>query len=231
MPNYENQKIKAHPTKNTTYGEIPNEWKVSLLKDICVKKIGVQVGYSGTAKDQLDEVQKTLAEAVASSPDLILSTAGISVGNYDFVRTAVENQGKLNFWRANIRPGKPVAFGEFCGIPFLGLPGNPVSAFVGFFIFVLPVIRKMSGCTQLFSRTIRVITGEEIHSDGRESYLRVDLKDDGGKRIATLAGHQGSGNIFSLTLSKALLIVPSGVKSLPFGTECNALLLSENELE
>jgi len=195
-----------------------------------LKKIGAQVEYLGIARDQLEDVQSILDNAVAGAPDLIISSAGVSVGVYDFVRIAVEKQGKLNFWRANIRPGKPIAFGEYCGIPFMGLPGNPVSSFVGFMVFALPAIRKMSGSQQIFAKTIRVITGEEIESDGRESYLRVNLKEDDGKIIATQAGHQGSGNIFSL-LAKALLIVPSGVKSLPFGTECNALLLDENELK
>ncbi|HEX7973114.1 MAG TPA: gephyrin-like molybdotransferase Glp, partial [Anaerolineales bacterium] len=86
----------------------------------------------GIIADQADAVQNCLDQAAASEVDLILSSAGVSVGAFDFVRNVVEQQGKLDFWRVNMRPGKPVAFGAYKGIPFIGLPGNPVSAFVGF---------------------------------------------------------------------------------------------------
>lgn len=147
------------------------------------------------------------------------------MGAFDFVRHVVEQGGRLDFWRVNMRPGKPLAFGEFKGIPFIGLPGNPVSAFVGFEVFVRPAILKMSGFVGDERPFQKVKLQEEIESDGRESYLRgIVVQKDGGL-VAHLTGHQGSGNLHSLVQANALLLVPSGVKSLPVGAEVNAWIL------
>ncbi|WP_298009149.1 molybdopterin-binding protein, partial [Anaerolinea sp.] len=151
----------------------------------------------------------------------ILTSAGVSVGTYDFVRRVVEENGTLNFWRVNMRPGKPLAFGLFKNIPFIGLPGNPVSSFVGFTVFVVPILKKLSGLPPTPPPPQTAILEEAIESDGRESYLRgnVTLTPTGYR--AKLEGHQGSGNLTSLSKANALLILPSGVKSLPAGTEVN----------
>ncbi len=78
--------------------------------------------------------------------DLILSSAGVSVGERDYIRSVMESHGELGFWRVNMRPGKPFTFGHYKEVPFIGLPGNPVSAFVGFEVFVRPVLLRLSGC-------------------------------------------------------------------------------------
>ena len=97
----------------------------------------------GVAKDNHDAVKALLEKAVELNVDLILSSAGVSVGAFDFVKQVIESNGKMDFWRVNMRPGKPVAFGEYKSIPFIGLPGNPVSAFVGFEVFVRPAIERL----------------------------------------------------------------------------------------
>ena len=181
----------------------------------------------GVAVDSLEAVRDLLDLAVSRSVDLILTSAGVSVGAFDFIRTLVESEGELDFWRVDMRPGKPVAFGKYKGIPLIGLPGNPVSAYVGFEVFVRPVIGALSGLADLSHPTNKVVLGESIESDGRESYLRAVLKHENGKIVAYLTGHQGSGNLYSLVLANALLIVPSGVKSLPIGTEVDSWLLSK----
>jgi molybdopterin molybdotransferase len=124
-----------------------------------------------------------------------------------------------------MRPGKPIAFGDFQGVPFIGLPGNPVSAFVGYEVFVRPAILKLSGIQDVPRYRIKAKLIEDIESDGRESYLRgiIHLKND--EWIARLTGHQGSGNLLSLVQANALLIIPSGVKSLAAGAEVDAWLL------
>ena len=118
-----------------------------------------------------------------------------------------------------MRPGKPPAFGKYCGIPFFGLPGNPVSAFVRFEVFVRPGLEKLSGLTLRSRPRQTARLAEPIESDGRESYLRAIVAEEGGHLVARLTGHQGSENIFSLVQANALLIVPSGVKSLPANSE------------
>jgi molybdopterin molybdotransferase len=124
-----------------------------------------------------------------------------------------------------MRPGKPVAFGEYKGIPFVGLPGNPVSAFVGFEVFVRDALQKLGGLSDGSRLTVRVRCEEEILSDGRESYLRAIVHEANGQYVANLTGHQGSGNLLSLVQANALLIIPAGVKCVPAGQEVNAWLL------
>lgn len=173
----------------------------------------------GIAADRLEAVQEKLDEAAARGVDVLLTSAGVSVGAYDFVRMAVERQGKLEFWRVNMRPGKPLAFGRYRQIPFIGLPGNPVSAYVGFEVFVRPALYRMLGREGWQRETRKAILAESIQSDGRESYLRAVVAHQDGRWVARLTGHQGSGNHFSLVQANAFIIVPGGVKSLPPGSE------------
>jgi molybdopterin molybdotransferase len=179
----------------------------------------------GVAKDTRQSVQSLLQKAVDEQVDLIVSSAGVSVGAFDFVKEVIESDGKLDFWRVNMRPGKPLAFGEYLGVPFIGLPGNPVSAFVGFEVFVRPTLEQLSGRLDGTKLTVKVRCAEEINSDGRESYLRAKICNENGIYIATLTGHQGSGNLLSLVQADALLIIPAGVKCVPVGQEVEALLL------
>jgi molybdopterin molybdotransferase len=131
----------------------------------------------------------------------------------------------MDFWRVNMRPGKPLAFGEYRGIPIIGLPGNPVSAFVGFEVFVRAALGRLGGLLNGSRPTVRVRSEEKIDSDGRESYLRAIVQEKEGDLIARLTGHQGSGNLHSLVQANALLIIPAGVKCVPAGQEVNAWLL------
>lgn len=186
---------------------------------------GAEVIRLGIAPDQRSAVEQLIEKAVSQGADLILSSAGVSVGAFDFVREVVESHGTLDFWRVNMRPGKPLAFGTYREIPFVGLPGNPVSAYVSFLVFVAPAIAFMSGGEQPSRRTVRARVGETIHSDGRESYLRARVEEHDGTYLAQLSGHQGSGNLYALALANALLIIPSGVKSVPPGEEVIAWLL------
>ncbi len=183
-------------------------------------RCGAEVLPLGVAADQAADVQARLDRAVEAQADLILSSAGVSVGAFDFVRNVVERHGRLDFWRVNMRPGKPVAFGAYRGVPFLGLPGNPVSAFVAFEIFARPVLFRLQGRTD-WVRPRRVARlAQPVTSDGRESYLRaIVTPDESGHLVARLTGHQGSGNLLSLVQANALLIVPAGVQSLPEGAE------------
>jgi len=190
-----------------------------------IESSGAQTVYLGIAKDTRESVESLLQKAIHENVDLILSSAGVSVGAFDFVKEVIESNGKLNFWRVNMRPGKPLAFGEYHGRPFIGLPGNPVSAFVGFEVFVRPVLEKLSGQLSRSRRIVKVRCAEEIESDGRESYLRAIIRDENGIRTAALTGHQGSGNLLSLVQADALLIIPAGVKCVPVGQEVEAILL------
>jgi molybdopterin molybdotransferase len=190
-----------------------------------IESAGAEVIRLGVARDNYESVRTLFERAVYLRVDLILSSAGVSVGAFDFVKEVIEANGRMDFWRVNMRPGKPVAFGEYKGIPVIGLPGNPVSAFVGFEVFVRPAIQRLGGSLYGSRQTVRVRCEEEIESDGRESYLRAEVREVDGVLVARLTGHQGSGNLHSLVQANALLIIPAGVKCVPAGQEVNAWML------
>lgn len=192
-----------------------------------IQQAGAECIWLGIIPDDKSAVLKVFDSAVESDADVILSTAGVSVGVFDFIRLVLEEAGAIHFWKVNMRPGKPLAFGQYRTIPFIGLPGNPVSAYVGFEVFVWPVLQRLLGFPEQNRTRIKARLQEAIESDGRESYLRgVVLKNNSGWS-ARLTGHQGSGNLHSLVEANALLIVPSGVKSLPAGSEIEAWMLDE----
>ena len=180
---------------------------------------GVELIQLGVAADTYKDVRSRLERAVEVKADVIVSSAGVSVGASDYVKSIIEEDGELDFWKVNMRPGKPLAFGKYCGIPFFGLPGNPVSAFVGFIVFVRPALEKLSGQGPLPRPHKMARLAEPLESDGRESYLGAVVSLENDVLVARLTGHQGSGNIFSLVRANALLIVTSGVKSLPANSE------------
>jgi molybdopterin molybdotransferase len=185
----------------------------------------VEIVSLGVAEDTEAGVRSRLERAGQEKADVIVSSAGVSVGAFDYVKSVIEADGELDFWRVNMRPGKPLAFGKYRGLPFFGLPGNPVSAFIGFEVFVRPALEKLSGLQVRPRPTWKVRLAEPVESDGRESYLRAVVTEENGSLTARLSGHQGSGNIFALVRANALLIVPSGVKCVPANSEINAWLL------
>lgn len=190
-----------------------------------IESAGAEVVRLGVAKDDRESVSALFEKAAAEKADLILSSAGVSVGAFDYVKEVIEAQGKMDFWKVNMRPGKPLAFGEFRGFPFIGLPGNPVSAFAGFEVFVRDVLHKLGGRSDGSRLKVKVRCAEEIESDGRESYLRASLHEQDGIQFASLTGHQGSGNLLSLVQADALLIIPAGVKCVPAGQDVEAILI------
>jgi molybdopterin molybdotransferase len=181
------------------------------------------------ARDRLEDVQARLAEAYDSGSQLILSSAGVSVGAYDVVKAAVQAEGALSFWRVRMRPGKPLAFGNVRGVPFFGLPGNPVSALVGFEVFVRPAILKLSGRRRWDKLEISAELLEPLDSDGRESYLRVIVQRRGADYVARAAGNQGSAVLSSLVRANGLLIVPEGVTQARAGERFSVWLMDGAE--
>ncbi len=178
------------------------------------------------ARDTLEDVRRCFREALDQHPDILLSSAGVSVGAFDVVRMVIEELGQVDFWRINLRPGKPLAFGQVKGIPFFGLPGNPVSAMVTFDLFVRPSLLQMSGravTTPMITATI----AEDLQSDGRRSYLRVRLEQQDGTWIAHMTGTQSSGALTSMILADGLLIVPEGVTQASAGSSFPVRLLRD----
>ncbi len=189
--------------------------------------VGAEPVHLGIAADRADAVRERLDAAVQRGVVLILSSAGVSVGAFDYVRSVLEANGRLDFWRVNMRPGKPLAFGQYRGLPFIGLPGNPVSAFVGFEVFVRPALARMMGLADWQRPVLRGVLDHEVRSDGRESYLRATVRALEGELHASLTGHQGSGNQYSLVQANSLVIIPAGVRQLPAGADVEIWPLGE----
>jgi molybdopterin molybdotransferase len=198
-----------------------NSYTLAALAEKC----GAEVFRLGIGQDEFSEVRQLFDLAITKKADIILTSAGVSVGTFDYVRMLIEAEGKMDFWRVNMRPGKPLAFGTYQNTPVIGLPGNPVSAFVGFEIFVRPVLNRLAGLVDENRVAIKAILAEPVESDGRETYLRGTLTREDDKMVAKLASHQGSGNLFSLVQANVLLRVPPGVKTLPIGAEITAFLI------
>ncbi len=190
-----------------------------------VMALGGQPVMLGVAADTEADVRARLDAAVAQRLDLLISSAGVSVGVYDVVKAVLDQDGDVAFWRVRMRPGKPLAFGAYRGIPYIGLPGNPVSAMVSFERFARPAILKMAGHRNLERPSVRARLTEDVRSDGRESYLRAIVTRDEGGYVATITGSQGSHIMTSLVKANALLIVPEGMTEVPAGTALTALMI------
>jgi molybdopterin molybdotransferase len=163
-----------------------------------------------TAKDNLDDIRRRFREALDLKPDMIISSAGVSVGTADLIRTVLDEMGNIGFWKINLRPGKPLAYGHLGGVPFFGLPGNPVSAMITFDVFVRPCLLTLLGAHDLTQIT-QAVAGEDIRSDGRRTYVRVKLSHEGGQLIARVTGTQSSSAITSMVAADGLLIIPENV--------------------
>ncbi len=176
------------------------------------------------AADKPEAIRALFQEALAQQPDLLISSAGVSVGAADYVRTMLEELGSLQFWRINMRPGKPLVFGSIQGIPFFGLPGNPVSAMVTFDVIVRPALLKLAGRVDE-SGYVEAVVGETMRSDGRRTFARVVLEEKNGQLIAQETGTQSSGALVSMLLADGLLIIPEGVQELEAGSIAKVRLL------
>jgi molybdopterin molybdotransferase len=183
-----------------------------------------------TARDDLATVRARLSEARDRGAHLILSSAGVSVGAYDVVKTAIELDGRLDFWRVRMRPGKPLAFGQVHGRPYFGLPGNPVSALLTFEVFVRPALLKLGGRRSWAKLELEARLAEPLDSDGRESYLRVIVKREAAGYVAYPAGHQGSAVMSTLVRANGLLIVPEGVTLARAGEKFRVWLVEGAEI-
>jgi molybdopterin molybdotransferase len=182
------------------------------------------------APDNQEAIRKLFQNALAQKPDLIISSAGVSVGAADYVRSILAELGDIAFWRINIRPGKPLAFGKIKDIPFFGLPGNPVSAMVTYDVLVRPALLKLNG-NKDDSLYIQAITGEPMRSDGRRTFARVRIEQENGQFVAYETGTQSSGALVSMVQADGLLIIPEGSYSVEVGTKLKVKLLRSLNIE
>lgn len=192
-----------------------------------VRAAGAEPVSLGIARDDPVSLRERLGSCDC---DLILTSGGVSAGAFDYTRPVLGELGlEPRFWRARIRPGGPVGFGLLRGVPWLGLPGNPVSTLVTFELFARPAIRRMQGHALPYRRRIRVQLAEPVTIGAPlVHFLRAVLTEREGRVTAQLTGPQGSGLLTSMARADALLIVPPERPSLATGDEVDAIRLSDN---
>lgn len=189
------------------------------------KTWGAEVRLLGIARDTIDDLTGKLD--AARNVDLIVTSGGVSLGDFDFVKDVLRAEGEVTIWQVRMKPGKPLAFGRIGGTPLLGVPGNPVAAAVSFLLFGRPAIARMLGNQSPPSRTIEVECGDDLDNRGqRRHYVRVRLEPaDDGRLVARVAAEQGAGVLSSLAAADALLIVPEELERVAAGMRLRAVPL------
>jgi len=191
----------------------------------------------GIARDSEESLVARLRKGLTA--DMLLTSGGVSLGDYDVVKDVLAKQGEIGFWTVRMKPGKPLAFGMIKGvnktgagrgIPHLGLPGNPVSSMITFELFARPAILKMMGKKNLARPLIEaVIEDAVVSTDGRRIFARVVVSRRGEQYFARLTGPQGSGVLTSMALANGLAIIPEDSEGVAAGDKVRVMMLDWSE--
>ncbi|MCL0102519.1 molybdopterin molybdotransferase MoeA [Dehalococcoidia bacterium] len=197
-----------------------------------VRRYGAIPHILGIATDEKQELMEKITRGMDS--DLLITSAGVSRGDYDIVKDVLAELGEISFWTVRMKPGKPLAFGILAGngkkVPHLGFPGNPVSSMIAFEQFARPAILKMLGKTNLAKPTVSAISESRIeNANGRRIFARAIVRKRDGRYFACVAGPQGSGILTSMSGANGLLVVPEDVGIIEVGDEVSVQMLDWRE--
>jgi molybdopterin molybdotransferase len=188
---------------------------------------GAQVTDLGVAPDRLAETMAAIRRAREAQADILVTMGGASVGEHDLVQQALTAEGlALSFWKVALRPGKPMLHGHLAGMHVLGLPGNPVSAFVSAVLFLTPLIRRLAGRADIAPSIESAVLGRDLPAnDERADYLRARLSETDGALIATPCPVQDSSMLVALAAADCLLIREPHAPAAKTGSRCIVLKL------
>lgn len=180
----------------------------------------------GIARDRVDDLKEKYQAALRA--DIIVSSAGVSVGDYDLVKDVIQDLGTdIQFWKVAMRPGRP-GLRDHGGKPVFGLPGNPVSSMISFEQFVRPAIRKMTGHTALFRKTIQASLKERVEKKaGLRYFLRGIIGEEKGKYTVVTTGEQGSGILKSMVMANGIIVLPEDMTRVARGTTVTVQVLDD----
>jgi len=184
----------------------------------------------GIAHDREEDIAERLRVGISQGVDLIVVSGGVSVGDFDVVKRVLAAEGRIEFWRVRMKPGKPLAFGylEFEGreVPVIGTPGNPVSTMISFAMFARPAILTLLGVRKIDPVTVMAVFADALpEKDDRRHYLRVRLEEEDGEIVARPTGDQGSGILRSMVDADGLAIIPAEWDRVEPGTAVRVILL------
>ena len=213
-------------------GSKPVEGQIVYSSGYALRALALREGADvidlGIARDTLDATTAPIRAAMAAGADILATTGGASVGEHDLVKRALEAEGiEIAFWRIAMRPGKPMMHGRRGGLRVLGLPGNPVSSYVCATLFLVPLIRALSGRIDVAPRPIKAVLGRDLAAnDQREDYLRATLEERAdAPPIVTPLGVQDSSLQANLAFSQALIVRPAHAPAANAGALCDVLKL------
>ncbi|MDX2467675.1 MAG: molybdopterin molybdotransferase MoeA, partial [Acidimicrobiia bacterium] len=196
-----------------------------------LEEIGVEVVDFGIIGDDAEELRNGFAAAAAAA-DVVVSSGGVSMGEYDLVKHLLAELGSVDFWKVAMKPAKPFAFGRLGDTPFFGLPGNPVSVAVAFEQFLRPALLKMMGSANLFRPRLPGVLDESVRTDPhKEVFLRVVLSSGNDGRLhVRLNGGQGSNVLSGLATADAFAVIPVGTADLVAGSyvDLEMMLMAES---
>jgi molybdopterin molybdotransferase len=173
-----------------------------------IPALGFELIDLGRVQDTLEATIDAMKHA-ASIADVVITTGGVSVGEEDHIKPAIEQVGALDMWKVKMKPGKPIAFGNINGTPFIGLPGNPVSAFATFNLFARPYLLKMQGASAIKAKPIWLEADFEWLKPGfRREFARAKLVNKNQRTYVDIYHNQGSGVLTSAVWAEGFVVIP-----------------------
>ena len=210
--------IRAGQVRNS------NAWAL----EAATRALGAEPHRLPITGDTVEALQAALTTGANS--DVIVTIGGVSMGDYDLVTNVLGSEGRMDFWQINMRPGKPLAFGQVHGTPVIGLPGNPVSSMVCFALFVRPALLRLMGHRDLTHPSVQAVAAERLRSaQGKRTFLRVQVRRANGDLVCTSAGDQSSYRMSSLVAGNGLAVLREG-KTIEPGEPVKVLALDPQAL-
>jgi len=212
-------------------GKIRNSNSYSLAAQVA--SAGGNPHLLGIARDNVEDTRALLSRAPEF--DMMITTGGVSMGDFDVVKDVLEEIGELDFWKVAMRPGAPQTYGTIGGTPFFGLPGNPTSTMVGFELFVRPAIRKMRGFAALDRPLVRAVLEEDVRKKNDRRYFmrgvltRIEAPDAECGWTARLSGRQSSAMLTAMHRANCLISLPGGLSEVKAGTVVDCIRLDQEE--
>jgi len=215
------------PTQKPEFGQVRDSNAYLLYG--ALREVGAVPVMAGIVPDDVEQLKEAVFSHLLQA-DAFISTGGVSVGERDVVKAAFFKRGDVSFYRVAMQPGMPQGFGHVEGKPFFGLPGNPVSVFVSFEVFIRPALRKMMGRRQLYRPEIAARLEEDVTGPrDKTQFARVRVRRTPEGWVAEPTGGRGSNLIATVSRANGLAIVPPGVETAPAGSEVRVMIFRPTE--